>query len=208
MPTGYTADVQSGKVTDFQTFALQCARAFGALVLMRDDPSDAPIPEEFKPSNYSAKALEDATAELERLRLMTLIEVERAAASAYDEALTRWATRREERVQDRKRYEAMLSQVQAWDPPSQDHVEMKSFMLQQLKQSIDSDCSSDYDDRPAKRSAKEWHEQESKRLRDSIAYHAKSHAEEVERTRGRNVWVRQLSRIVGVVWRGGTAQRR
>jgi hypothetical protein len=192
MPTGYTADVQSGKVTDFQTFALQCVRAFGALVMMRDAPSDAPIPEEFKPSDYSAKALQDATSELERLRLMTPSDVERAAAAAYDEALTRWAARRKERVQVRQRYEAMIAQVQAWDPPSQDHVEMKSFMLKQLRDSIDFDCSSDYDDRPVKRDSKKWHAQESKRLRESIAYHVKSHAEEVERTRGRNVWVRQL----------------
>lgn len=48
MPTGYTADVQSGKVTDFAEYAMNCARAFGALVLMRDDPSDADIPERFE----------------------------------------------------------------------------------------------------------------------------------------------------------------
>lgn len=37
MPTGYTASVQEGKVTEFRDFAMECARAFGALVMMRDE---------------------------------------------------------------------------------------------------------------------------------------------------------------------------
>ena len=43
MPTGYTADIQDGKITTLREYALSCARAFGALIMMRDDPHDAPI---------------------------------------------------------------------------------------------------------------------------------------------------------------------
>ena len=60
MPTGYTADVMDGKVTDFKLFAMQCARAFGALVIMRDEPLNAEIPDEFSPSNYHFQELEQA----------------------------------------------------------------------------------------------------------------------------------------------------
>jgi hypothetical protein len=47
MPTGYTAPIADGMT--FEQFALGCARAFGALVTMRDEPSDAPIPERLEP---------------------------------------------------------------------------------------------------------------------------------------------------------------
>ena len=45
MPTGYTAGILEGET--FEQYALQCAKAFGALVMMRDEPSDAPIPDQF-----------------------------------------------------------------------------------------------------------------------------------------------------------------
>lgn len=36
MPTGYTADIKDG--IDFKTYAMNCARAFGACVMLRDEP--------------------------------------------------------------------------------------------------------------------------------------------------------------------------
>jgi len=60
MPTGYTYPVVEGKITEFSDFALSCARAFGALITMRDDPHDTPIPETFEPSDYNAKKLAEA----------------------------------------------------------------------------------------------------------------------------------------------------
>lgn len=38
MPTGYTAPVVDGEVTELKEFVWRCARAFGALVYLRDDP--------------------------------------------------------------------------------------------------------------------------------------------------------------------------
>lgn len=62
MPTGYTAAIADG--IDFKTYALSCARAFGALVEMRDEPANAPIPEEFKPSSYYVTSLASAREEV------------------------------------------------------------------------------------------------------------------------------------------------
>ena len=38
MPTGYTLDLYNGKDITFEEFVLKCARAFGALIDMRDEP--------------------------------------------------------------------------------------------------------------------------------------------------------------------------
>ena len=63
MPTGYTHDIPAG--ITFRQFALNCARAFGANIAMRDDPADKPI-EVYEPSDYSAKAITKATNELRK----------------------------------------------------------------------------------------------------------------------------------------------
>jgi hypothetical protein len=57
MPTGYTAAVADGTITEFPDFAMQCARAFGTLVLMRDEPQDAAIPEKFEPAGRDKGAM-------------------------------------------------------------------------------------------------------------------------------------------------------
>ena len=62
MPTGYTAKIADGQT--FEEFILSCARAFGALVEMRDEPADAPIPEEFKPSAYHTTQIGVARAKM------------------------------------------------------------------------------------------------------------------------------------------------
>jgi hypothetical protein len=38
MPTGYTAGVADGTITEFREYALLCARAFGACIMLRDEP--------------------------------------------------------------------------------------------------------------------------------------------------------------------------
>ena len=43
MATGYTFNVVDGQITTLSDFAMQCARAFGLLIDMRDAPSDAPM---------------------------------------------------------------------------------------------------------------------------------------------------------------------
>ena len=67
MPTGYTARLCDGEQT-FKDFAMLCARACGALIEMREDPMDAPIPEKIKRSSYYDEALSKAVAEYDRLK--------------------------------------------------------------------------------------------------------------------------------------------
>lgn len=64
MPTGYTAPIYEGKQITFPEFAMQCARAFGALIDMRDDPMDSPIPDAFVPDTYHARELVKAREQL------------------------------------------------------------------------------------------------------------------------------------------------
>jgi hypothetical protein len=60
MPTGYTADIKNG--ISFKTFAMNCARAFGACVTLRDEPGGGDkIPEAFEASTYHAQQVEKAT---------------------------------------------------------------------------------------------------------------------------------------------------
>ena len=189
MPTGYTAQIADG--ITFKQYALSCARAFGALILMRDDPSDAPIPERFEPSNWNAQRLQEASDRLAQLRLMSPADADAAARAEHAKAVEDYDKRAEERSQLRKKYEAMLEQVVAWKAPTADHVEYKSFMEKQIRESIDWDCR-EYSDRPSLQAGTEWIATAMAKAERDIAYHTKEDAAERTRTEGRNSWIKAL----------------
>lgn len=190
MPTGYTAAVADG--ITFEQFVWKCARAMGALVMMRDAPSDAPIPERFEPSDYSAKKLAEAKTEWKRVSSMGVAEANASAVVAHAEAAINYAKRVQERDGLRAKYEAMLTNVKAWEAPTTEHVGFKAFMVDQLQQSIDFDCNGRYDEPPVAISGFEWRTDALVEASRNIEYHTNAHAEEVTRTNDRNEWLRAL----------------
>ena len=192
MPTGYTHPVQTGEVKDFPTFAMQCARAFGALVMMRDDPHDAPIPDEFQPSDYHTTEREKANARLMELRAMTPDQIQAAHRVQWDKDYRHAEDYKAEKVLQEERYRAMLAKVEAWTPPSPDHDGLKRFMREQLVTSIDFDCGGSYLPDIATADPYEWWGGEVKKAQRDIEYHTEEDAKERKRTDGRNRWVRLL----------------
>lgn len=188
MPTGYTADIAKG--ISFEKFVWTCARGMGALVMMRDDPFNAPVPERFQPSAYNVEALAKARAERERIVGMTNAEADLAAAGAYEEARQQYEKRIADKDALRVKYQAMLAKVRDWTPPSKDHEGFKDFMDEQLTQSIDFDCSTRYMEPPPKlMTGSEWRAERLKDLDRDIKYHHDENAKEVSRTEQRNAWV-------------------
>ncbi|MFN4091614.1 MAG: hypothetical protein ACK4FG_01805 [Brevundimonas sp.] len=183
MPTGYTAAVQDGTITELKDFAFRCARAMGALVSMREMPMDAPIPERFEPSSYAYSAWEKATQELESLRAMTPEEWEAHAAADLEQRMVRHREFEEKNELYRSRYTAMIEKVEAWEGAPEG---LKEFMLEQLTTSLNFDVLHFPVPEPLDRDLLE-----EKLIRD-VSYYAEAAAQELNRTEARNAWVAQL----------------
>ncbi len=195
MPTGYTAKIAEGQT--FEDFVFAAARAMGALIMMRDDPLDAPIPDEFKPSNHHIEGLQHAKDRLAALDAMSPKEAKAAADAAFEKQTKEAAERLVKVREERAAYEAMLAQVRDWEPPTPDHVGVKDFMAEQIESSIKFDCDSTESyyakDGAAERlSGVAWRMKEREKAEWSIAYHTKEHDGEVERAKGRTAWVKAL----------------
>ena len=193
MPTGYTADIQKG--ITFRQFALGCARAFGACITLRDEPAGTPIPDEFTPDRYFVEALDRAKARLYDLERMTPDQIAAAAAEEYDDAV---ADREEDiayRAALRQKYDAMLVQVEAWQPPTPEHENFKTFMREQIAESIKFDCGEveeRYWPTPKRLTPRDWHMQAVAKAHEDIAYRTKELADEIQRCEQRTAWVRAL----------------
>lgn len=191
MPSGITSEIYSGeKPVTFKDFALRCARSFGALIEMRDEPMDAKIPDEFAPSDHHEQALKRCKAELAMVTSMTESEADFEASLVFDRAMNDYRNRLSEVSALKKRYENMLAQVDAWQPPTSDHIELKRFMQNQLRESIKFDC---YEPGvPERIPGRQYREDRLASICRSISYHAEQYEKEITRCKERTQWVKAL----------------
>ena len=190
MPTGYTAAIADG--ISFRDFVMQCARSRGALIEMRDDPLDTPIPKRFEPSDYHIKQQQIAADEGQRLQAMTAEEAEIEAERDFEKECAHNARSIDKTNNLRRKYEVMLKQVRAWKPPTAEHIELKQFMIDQIVDSMKFDC--DYCTRyqPQRLTGAEWLKKKLDTAVDNYKYHQDAYLKEVERVESRNRWVKAL----------------
>jgi len=195
MPTGYTAGVGEGKVSDFSEFAMSCARAFGACVSMRDDRMDTPIPDEFEPSTYSKERSKETEDELFYLKGLSEEDKAKGAEKEFAESMEYYEKNVKDNEEKISNYRKMLKEVENWTPPTEDHVGLQEFMITQLKESIDFD-SCDYTV-PIQKTPEEWYQAEMDSANRDLEYHKKEWEKEVERCNGRTKWVKDLRKSLG-----------
>jgi len=190
MPTGYTAAIADG--ITFRQYAMDCARAFGALITMRDEPASAEIPEKFEPSNYHIEKITKAENELKELRAVDDSEAGKRARLEFEQELESHQKYINDKSELKDKYLAMLKQVRNWQPPTGEHVEYKNFMIQQIEQSIDFDCSTTHLSKPTLKSGRVWLNGKIERALKDLEYHKEGNRKEIERAEGRTEWVNTL----------------
>lgn len=194
MPTGYTAGVADGTIKTFREFALTCARAFGACVMLKDEPLSSEIPE-FEPCDYHSKELQKDERELAKI----LAASDEELRGIHDQEMQEKVRRAEKGLADNTeqlcRYSAMLQEAQRYLPPTPDHSALAQFMVSQLKESLSFDDSSDYWKREMQTIPfDEWKQTKLTKLKSGIERHKDEYKKDVERTNQRNKWVRDLKR--------------
>lgn len=193
MPSGYTEKVQSGEITDLAGFVWRCAREMGALIGMRHDSLDAPIPERFEPdTQWHEDQLAAARERLAGIVWTTRDEISEMQRADYEQAVIDAAERGARRAIRAERYEKMIAAVAEWEPPSPDHEGLKTFMLNQLQDSLKMDCWPVAEPHRDPRPVTQYKVDQILKCQKDIDYHTKGIAEETERVEARNDWLRVL----------------
>lgn len=195
MPTAYTAILGETEDMKLKDFAMICARNFGVLAMMRDEPLSAPIPEKFDMPPYYKANLEKA--QKKHADFMAMTESGRAEylERTYNEMVEQTNKEQEEssRQKDilRRRYSAMLLKVVNWTPPTPEHESLREFMIKQIHDSIEWDCSEYTPHIPDKA---EWCdiERHKSMMENEIALFQKTYYKALESTASRNKWLADL----------------
>ena len=190
MPTGYTSDIKDG--ITFKQYALGCARAFGALFHMRDKPCDVEIPDEVPVSDYHTEELKKYKEELSFLEKCNYADFVRLCNEQNEKKQLEYEQRAEDNRLLKQKYVDMLSKVEAWEPPSEDHVELKKFMIDQLESSIKVDVYKE--NPPVMVDVDEYITRRKNGLVKEIKYHTEKLQEEIESAKERSVWIKKLKK--------------
>lgn len=191
MPSGYTAKIYNGEEVTGKEFVIQCARAFGATIMMKDEPMDKPIPE-FEPDNYYLKSLKNEKEKLLKFQRMTTEEAQVELDSRYEKSQKEYYESIKKYSELESRYTRTLREVEAWQPPSAEHIHLKEYAIDQLKSSIENDCNTKYLRLPEREDAKTWLSDMIEHYQKNIIRYQKDWENEVQRTEERNQWIRQL----------------
>lgn len=193
MPTGYTSKILEQGAT-FEEFAMDCARAF--LPETRD--SDAPIAEFVEDSNgqYYARTLEAAQKRLKNVQKMSLKRAFNAAAKEFKHLQEYHQKALQETAEGCFKLATVMAQVAAYQPPSEDHVGFKNFMIEQLGATIRYDGDPEYHTKALKElrqlTPQEYKAREIKKAKREIERSTEDLAQARERNAQRNRWVSQL----------------
>jgi hypothetical protein len=191
MPTGYTANVQEGKIKTLREYALCCARAFGALINMRDEPYDKPVPK-ILPMNmtYYDERIAARQKTFDEVTGLSISECTERARMEFGQLLKAHWERENTRATQQHRYEEMLTRVLNWKVP-EELQGLKEFMTSQLQESIEHDCS--YRSKaPVLLTGKNWRAKELANVVDDLAWYSKRRQEEIARVEDRNAWLKAL----------------
>lgn len=179
----------------FKTFALRCARAFGALVEMREQPLSNGTPRELPSIDLTYYQRQIQKEERELTRLLAFADSEKrehgqrkinADIIVYENMLVK--DHRENEILN-----AMIEKVDAWRPPTADHVELQKFMHEQLTICLNNDSYAR--DAIAKLKAKNplnVYQESAETCQSNIIYNRKQITEKTARHKDRNEWVKQL----------------
>lgn len=203
MPTGYTEGILNGTTKDFKEYATMCMRAFGATIHMRDENLTKSY-EKREPSDYYKKSLDDSIKELDFFYKLTDVEIVEKEKKSLEKCIKNYREYVIERKKNKKRLLIFLKEAYNFEPPTEEHVEFKKFMIEQIKKTIEWDCDYKYyeneilktEDKINNIDPIELRKKNIEYLNEDIIRAKQHYQEEIDRCNLSNNWVTDLTRTL------------
>ncbi|MCH8297513.1 MAG: hypothetical protein IH873_05555 [Chloroflexi bacterium] len=116
-----------------------------------------------------------------------LVEAEINAEAEYVKECRYREQYRRQWTEELARYHAMLEQVNAWEPPTADHVELKNSMVEHLTIHVQRDAF--ILEEPVRRSGEQWLAVNRESAARSVAFDRKAISERRKTAASENAWV-------------------
>jgi hypothetical protein len=195
--TGYVYDMVR-RHQSFAEFTWSCARAFGALITMRDAANDAKIDIDPQPAKFYTDAVSHAEAKLAEWNAMSQAEKLAFLEQRRIDRINERKAEREKEYEETFAMTAMRNNVLQWHPPTE-HEELKRFMLDQLRQSFATPCHPFGEDDPFRDPVTSSDADAELKRREEVLFRSQRDlAKEVHRVNERRAWLQKLNESVPI----------
>jgi hypothetical protein len=194
MPTGYTAYIENGEVTNAKDFLTLCLRAFGVCSSMRDESFIKQIPEEFKPNDYYFNAIKKAKKDIDDIMEITdedlaikILKERSSSIESYEKSIY-------DNDKKKKAYKEILHKIKCWEVPKK-YLSIKEFAIEQIEMSQEQLDTDFYEKelekiRQEEISVQEYRAKKLNQLSDMLAYNSKCLQAEIKNIEEKNEFLR------------------
>lgn len=201
MPSGYTVGIQNGTINNLNDFIWTCARGFGAFITQKDNIDEPPVLKE-KPYPYYKNQVKKLLKKQQKYNEYTDDDWQKEYFKYIEDQLKDIDNNIKEKIESKEKYENILNQVKEWIPPNENFHELKSFMINQIEESIDFDCNTSFWQERKNKISNLKLEQYKRNILDdinkSLISSKEYYDEEVQRVKERNQWKQQLIESIGL----------
>lgn len=199
MPTGYTARIEDGSITTGKDFLKLCTRAFGIAIDLKDEPLSITTPTKFKPDIYYRNRLDKARAELENAKNMSFEDAKTKMVKSHVNSIKMYKSLAEQYIKHNEKYAKVRAEVEVWNPPTEEHCNLKRFALEQIDISVEKQEWIDYYVQKANEKLDDSDEAVKRFIAEQIesCYEEVIRAEaaweeELERVASKNTWMKKF----------------
>lgn len=133
--TGYTAGILDGSITSAKDYLLRCTRAFGIAIDLKDEPLSVPTPMNFVPDPIYTEQYERQLIRVHKIQKMNIEEMREEYHTSYSSNLRSAENFLDMMLEANAKFEPILTQVKAWNPPEA-FSGIKKFAIDQIEQCL------------------------------------------------------------------------
>lgn len=193
MPSYYTNGVGRGEVT-FAQFAERCTREYRE----RMGFCDSSMANEEAKRDAHLKECQLAIQRYDSILGWSETEADQLAQQAYQNQIKNHRDTLANLAAHREHYQAMLTEVQAWTPPTEDHEWLKAFMTDALEKSIEADCTIAHVAEPIHLTGAQYKQQMLMESLREIKHYSEEVAAAIKRVQAGTDWFEALYRSLGL----------
>ena len=197
MPTGYTAGILDGKIKSFPDFAKKCMWAF-CIHLKEVSVDEKYTPR--KPHKYYIEKLRDAKKNMKNAKTFDDKKVIAIEKSELKKNIIYYKDRIKKNTKDGKNLQRILDKVINWTPPTDEHANFRTFMMEQLESTINRDTDNEWYIKELEKektklknlNANDIRQNKIKKFTEDIEYYQKHLDNDFKNCEATNKWVDDL----------------
>lgn len=196
MPSSSTHELCEGEEISVSTYILRNARSFGALHHMFGESINTPIKkQEFTDSRYE-DGIKKAKESIIKFENMPVKEIEDTINASYDATVEYNKETYDKKLKVSNRIKEMIEKVEAWIPPTSEHINLKEASLSHLKEVLEIECGGmdRYLEPVVKETVEEYRELRISILEEDIKRYHDNRQREKSRIEGSSAWIDALEK--------------